>query len=123
MSACSSALARTTPPYFAVIADLPERPGASAQDLRQVRARLSALDAGLLVTAVALARWHATHGYSPATGALTQPIDGGWVRIDAAGDRVFPRTDPAIIVLVHDGVAGPEGRLPAGPQRRVGPLL
>ncbi len=97
-------------PYFAVIADLPERPGASAQDLRQVRARLSALDAGLLVTAVALARWHATHGYSPATGALTQPIDGGWVRIDAAGDRVFPRTDPAIIVLVHDGVAGPEGR-------------
>lgn len=97
-------------PYFAVAADLPKRPGARAVDLREVGADLSALEAGLLVTAVALARWHATHGYAPASGAPTTVAHGGWVRVDGEGREMYPRTDPAVIVLVHDGVSGPEGR-------------
>lgn len=97
-------------PYFAVVADLPRLPGTRAANLRDVGAGLSGLDAGLFVTAVALARWHDTHGYAPATGAPTTVAQGGWVRVDEAGRHVFPRTDPAIIVLVHDGVSGPEGR-------------
>jgi NAD+ diphosphatase len=36
--------------------------------------------------------------------------DGGWVRLDDGGTQLWPRTDPAVIVLVHDGVAGPDGR-------------
>lgn len=97
-------------PYFAVVAELPDVPGTTAVTLREAGAALSARDAGLFVTALALAYWHSTHGYAPATGRPTTVINGGWVRVDEAGTQLFPRTDPAIIVLVHDGVAGPEGR-------------
>ena len=36
--------------------------------------------------------------------------EAGWSRVDRNGGRIWPRTDPAMIVLVHDGVAGPDGR-------------
>ena len=36
--------------------------------------------------------------------------EGGWSRTDPDGRQMWPRTDPAVIVLVHDGVAGPDGR-------------
>lgn len=97
-------------PYFAVIGELPERPGARAVTLREVGAALGDRDAGLFTTAAALANWHAVHRYAPSTGELTTVSDGGWLRVDRTGSQVFPRTDPAIIVLVHDGVAGPAGR-------------
>lgn len=97
-------------PYFAVAAPLPEHPGATPVSVRQVGADLGDRDAGLFTTAVALMNWHATHPYAPATGSPTTPAQAGWVRLDAGGKHLFPRTDPAIIVLVHDGVAGPAGR-------------
>jgi len=97
-------------PYFAVIAELPDRPECRAVTLREVGAVLCDRDAGLFTTAAALANWHAAHRYAPATGELTTVRDGGWLRVDRAGAQVFPRTDPAIIVLVHDGMAGPDGR-------------
>jgi NAD+ diphosphatase len=97
-------------PYFAVSGELPERPGARAANLREVGAALSDRDAGLFVTAAALANWHAVHRYSPRTGDPTTVADGGWLRVDPSGGQLFPRTDPAVIVLVHDGVAGPGGR-------------
>jgi NAD+ diphosphatase len=37
-------------------------------------------------------------------------IEAGWSRVDEDGKQMWPRTDPAMIVLVHDGVTGPEGR-------------
>lgn len=97
-------------PYFAVVADLPETAGARTASLREVGAVLPDRDAGLFTTAVALANWHAVHQFSPLTGEPTVVSDGGWIRVDGSGGQVFPRTDPAIIVLVHDGVAGPGGR-------------
>jgi NAD+ diphosphatase len=99
-------------PYFAVPADLP--PG-RADDLvrpygvRDVGHLLSGFEAGLLMTAVALANWHARHRYSPVTGTPTTVSDGGWVRVDEAGAQMWPRTDPAVIVLIHDGVPGEDG--------------
>jgi NAD+ diphosphatase len=99
-------------PYFAVIAPLPEvRADALARPygIRDVGHILSPLDAGLLMTAVALANWHERHAFSPATGAPTQPTDGGWVRADESGAQMWPRTDPAVIVLVHDGEPGEDG--------------
>lgn len=96
-------------PYFAVVAELPAHP-AAAVTLREVGAALSHRDAELFLTAVALANWHAGHPYAPTTGEPTRLADGGWVRVDGAGRQLFPRTDPAVIVLVHDGVAGPDGR-------------
>jgi NAD+ diphosphatase len=97
-------------PYFAVVADLPPLDGATPVTLREVGAVLGDRDAGLFVTAAALARWHAAHRYAPATGEPTRMADGGWLRVDSTGTQLFPRTDPAVIVLVQDGVPGPEGR-------------
>ncbi len=91
-------------PYFAVAGPLPQRPGARPARLREIGAALGYRDAGLLVHAVALANWHATHRHCPRCGAPTRSTRGGSVRsCDADGSSHFPRTDPAVIVLVHDG--------------------
>jgi NAD+ diphosphatase len=95
---------------FALAGELAAVPDARPAGLRDVGELLSERDAGLLVTALALAGWHARHPYSPLTGLPTTVRDAGWSRVDAAGNQGWPRTDPAMIVLIHDGVAGPDGR-------------
>ena len=95
---------------FAVADELPAVLDARPAGLREVGALLSERDAGLLVTALALASWHARHPYSALTGLPTTVRDAGWSRVDTAGNQGWPRTDPAMIVLVHDGAAGPDGR-------------
>ncbi|MFC4017267.1 NAD(+) diphosphatase [Micromonospora sp. GCM10011542] len=97
-------------PVFAVDAALPELPGTRAVNLREVGHLLADRDAGIFTTALALTNWHIRHGYSSATGAPTRMDEAGWSRVDRSGGRIWPRTDPAMIVLVHDGVAGPDGR-------------
>jgi NAD+ diphosphatase len=97
-------------PYFAVDAPLPDRPGARSRNLREVGHLLGDLDVGLMMVAVALSNWHAGHPYSPVTGLPTQPTEGGWARADRGGEPIWPRTDPAVIVLVHDGADGADGR-------------
>jgi NAD+ diphosphatase len=90
--------------YWAGEGELPRRLGARPATIRDVGASLSDRDAGLYVTAVALANWHATHSHCPRDGQPTEPISGGWVRhCPTDGTEHFPRTDPAVIVLVHDG--------------------
>jgi len=90
--------------YFGCVGELPRRLGARASTLRDVGALLPVRDAGLLVATVALANWHATHRRCPRCGALTEVADAGWVRrCTEDGSDHFPRTDPAVIVLVHDG--------------------
>jgi NAD+ diphosphatase len=73
-------------------------------DLREVGARLNDRDAGLFTQALALLNWHTSSMHSPHTGEPTVPTRAGWAREVAHADRstVFPRTDPAIIVLVTD---------------------
>ena len=89
---------------WAGVGELPRKLGARPASLRDVGAVLSDRDAGLLVTAVALANWHRTHTRCPRCGEPTRAVDAGWVRrCEADGTDHFPRTDPAIIVLVHDG--------------------
>lgn len=97
-------------PVFAVDAALPTVPDTRAVTLREVGHLLSDRDAGLFITAVALGNWHARHAYSSTTGLATMVGDGGWSRVDEDGASIWPRTDPAMIVLVHDGVAGSDGR-------------
>jgi NAD+ diphosphatase len=96
--------------YFAVRAPLDPPPGTRRANIREVGHVLDEPDAGLFVTAVALVNWHDRHGYSPRTGLPTRVAQAGWVRVTDDGELLFPRTDPAVIVLVHDGVAGEEGR-------------
>ncbi|SCL65805.1 NAD+ diphosphatase [Micromonospora citrea] len=97
-------------PVFAVDGPLPEVAGARAAHLREVGHLLGDRDAGLFTTALALVNWHLRHRYSSATGHPTEVDEAGWSRVDGAGERIWPRTDPAMIVLVHDGVPGPDGR-------------
>jgi NAD+ diphosphatase len=97
-------------PYFAVMAELPEIPDARQVTVRDVGHVLSDLEGGLLTTAIALANWHARHRYSPVDGAPTAVAEAGWARTGDGGLMIWPRTDPAVIVLVHDGVPGDEGR-------------
>lgn len=97
-------------PYFAVFGALPELPGTRAVTLREVGHMLDDRSAGILATALALANWHGRHGFSPRSGDATVVTDGGWTRVEADGTQHWPRTDPAVIMLVHDGVPGPDGR-------------
>jgi len=87
--------------------------------LREVGADLDDLDAGLLAQAVAILEWHERHRFSPLTGAATTVEQSGWVQRDPTdGTQFFPRTDPAVIMLVHDGgdrlVLGRQAAWPPG---------
>jgi NAD+ diphosphatase len=87
--------------------------------LREVGADLGDLDAGLLVQAIGILEWHDRHRFSPLTGAATTVERAGWVQRDpTTGAEFFPRTDPAVIMLVHDGadrvVLGRQAAWPPG---------
>ncbi len=88
-------------------------------DLRAIGASLGDLDAGLLTTAVALARWHDRHPRCSLCGSPTVLEKAGWARrCPADASEHFPRTDPAVIMLVHDGgdrcVLGRQASWPPG---------
>jgi NAD+ diphosphatase len=108
--------------YFGVSAPLGDAgPGVRVASLREVGALLCDRDAGLLTHAVALANWHDTHVRCPLDGTPTVPDAAGHsTRCPADGSEHFPRTDPAVIMLVTD----PEDRCllarnAAWPARRV----
>ena len=99
--------------------DLPEIDGTSWSDLRMVGAALDSRDAGLMVTAVALDNWLRTHARCPRCGAVTEFNAAGWSRrCPEDGSEHFPRTDPAVIVLVRDrddrALLGRQGRWAPG---------
>ena len=80
------------------------RPVDAWSGLRELAADLGDLDAGLLVQAIAILEWHERHRFSPLSGAATTIERAGWVQRDpVTGTEFFPRTDPAVIMLVHDG--------------------
>jgi NAD+ diphosphatase len=110
--------------YFAVAGPLPRKLGARAMNLRDVGGVLSDRDAGLLVHAIGLLNWHAVHTHCPRCGAPTDSIKGGSVRrCQADGTEHFPRTDPAIIVLVTDGAdRAVLGRQASWPDKRFSTL-
>jgi NAD+ diphosphatase len=92
--------------YFAVAGPLPEPDGDRTRlaYLRQVGAALGDRDAGLLVQAVALINWHATHPRCARCGAPTEVAAAGYLRrCPEDGSEHFPRTDPAVIMAVVDG--------------------
>ena len=85
--------------YFAVAADAFVE--GDMKDLREVGALLPALDAELMATTLALANWHRTHTHCPRCGGPTDIRSAGWVRQCRADASLhFPRTDPAVIMLI-----------------------
>ncbi|UXA19376.1 NAD(+) diphosphatase [Mycobacterium sp. SMC-4] len=73
-------------------------------DLRRTGDIFDDVSAQLVATATALLNWHDAARFSPVDGAPTTPIKAGWGRVDPrTGREEFPRIDPAVICLVHDG--------------------
>ncbi|HEY7177441.1 MAG TPA: NAD(+) diphosphatase [Micromonosporaceae bacterium] len=97
-------------PYFAVVGELPDIDGATPATLREVGHLLDLGSSGIMATALALANWHGRSEYSPRTGGTTTIADAGWTRVDENGAQQWPRTDPAVIMLVHDDQPGDDGR-------------
>lgn len=73
-------------------------------DLRMAGAALDSLGAGLFTSAVAVLNWHDAARFCSRDGSPTHPGAAGWHRrCEAGGHEEYPRTDPAVICLVHDG--------------------
>lgn len=92
--------------------------------LREIGLLLPDRDAGLVVHAVALANWHATHRHCPRCGGPTRVGSAGHTRICLLdGSEHYPRTDPAVIMTVVDGADRLLlGRQTAWPERRFSTL-
>lgn len=94
--------------YFARdISALPDPLAAALAGLghfRDARAAASLLplhQVAIMGQAKALLDWHMRHGFCAQCGAATEPSDGGYRRVcPACKSEHFPRTDPAVIMLV-----------------------
>ncbi|MBC8337262.1 MAG: NAD(+) diphosphatase [Alphaproteobacteria bacterium] len=83
-------------------------------DLRRVGAVMAGDMGALLAYARGMIHWHQRHRFCGVCGKPTQSRDGGYMRVCSDEDTPhthFPRTDPAVIMLVAH--ANPEGQGPA----------
>ena len=87
-------------------------------ELREVGPLLPRREAGLLAQARGLVHWHARHRFCGACGTPTVAVQAGHARLcPACATETFPRTDPAMIVLVSHGeraLLGRSARFPPG---------
>ncbi|NHD17989.1 MULTISPECIES: NAD(+) diphosphatase [Actinopolyspora] len=73
-------------------------------DLRVLGDWLGEAESGLFATAVGLLAWHDRARYCALCGAGTNRIRSGWARrCGGCWHEEYPRTDPSMICLVHDG--------------------
>jgi NAD+ diphosphatase len=111
-------------PVFAFDVDADEPPFADAgeyHDLRYLGTVLAEDQANLVAHAIAVTIWHQRQKFCGTCGAPTRADSGGNTRscVDQdCGTSIFPRVDPAIIVLVSDGERCLLGRQPAWPEGR-----
>ena len=91
------------------------------QDLRAFGQLISHADGAVLAYARGLIFWHQRHRFCGVCGSPTESAQAGHVRKCTnpdCGAQHFPRTDPAVIMLVHDGadriVLGRQANWPPG---------
>ena len=99
--------------HFAIdISDLEEHDlavlhrDANFVDLRSVGAVMDRTEASILAYARGLMHWHARHGFCGVCGSPTEIREAGHLRKclnERCGAVHFPRTDPAVIMLVSRG--------------------
>lgn len=100
--------------YFALdisVLDSPDHEPALAgrgsfADLRSCGPLLPCHEGAILAYARGMLWWHDRHRFCGVCGAKTESRQGGFQRICSNPDcaaQHFPRTDPAVIMLVHDG--------------------
>jgi NAD+ diphosphatase len=87
---------------FAVLVDeVPD--GMRAEILRAFVQDLDADEAALVLHAVALGEWHRAHRHCPRCGGRLEARQSGHLRVCIdCGRQQFPRTDPAVIMVVTD---------------------
>lgn len=86
--------------------EAPEDPRAETEvlDLRRAGLVFDDTSSQLVATATALLNWHESARFSSVDGAPTKSHKAGWARVDpVTGREEFPRMDPAVICLIHDG--------------------
>ena len=91
------------------------------QDLRYLGTVLPVEEANLVAHAIALINWHRLQKYCGLCGARTVAESGGNTRRctgNDCGEALFPRVDPAIIVLVSNGEQCLLGRQENWPEGR-----
>ncbi len=121
--------------HFAVILDPADVPSAVGEEwvvLRAVVQTLAAedvVDAPLVLHAIGLAEWLWSTKFCPRCGGDLEARQAGHVlRCLRCGRDQFPRSDPAVIMVVTDGEPGSAqerallGRSPAWPPGRFSPL-
>jgi NAD+ diphosphatase len=82
-------------------------------DLRQIGPRIDRREGALLALARAMLFWHSRHRYCGLCGSPTRSEEAGHMRrcTDPVCNTMhFPRTDPAVIMLVTDGERALMGR-------------
>jgi NAD+ diphosphatase len=86
--------------------------------LRDLAPVLSQTEGGMVGHAVALLNWHRRHRFCANCGAPSESREAGHIRrCPACGTEHHPRTDPVVIMLVHDGdraILGRQAHWPAG---------
>lgn len=80
------------------------------QALKAVTSALNNVDASIFSLAKALVHWHISHQFCGQCGHAARAIEAGHARrCDNCRNMTFPRTDPAVIMLVEkmfdDGIA------------------
>jgi NAD+ diphosphatase len=97
-------------PWFALALGSAEAPGLGVPctfaGLRDFAAVMPAAEASRVVYARAMAIWHVNHPFCARCGARTRPTESGHSRTcteESCAHRTFPRSDPAVIMLISRG--------------------
>lgn len=93
--------------YFAVLTGRAH----SEEHWRDLRGMLQAMlahgqEASYLLHAIGLAEWHRATRFCPRCGGPLAPRAAGHELVCPSGHASYPRTDPAVIMLVTDGEPG-----------------
>lgn len=111
-----------------VLVDLPAALAVAGEgerfaELRPLAAELAADETELIASARALNLWRIGHRHCGRCGAVMRSVRAGHARHCAScGTLVFPRIDPAVIVLVHDDAHVLLGRQSTWPPGRFSAL-
>lgn len=86
------------------VLEAPDGDAGRVIDPRRTSHGFDDVSAQLVACALALLNWHDSARFSPHDGSPTTSIRSGWARRNLlTGHEDFPRIDPAVICLVHDG--------------------
>ncbi|HEY3737398.1 MAG TPA: NAD(+) diphosphatase [Jatrophihabitans sp.] len=110
-------------PYFSCTVEMGAEDAGEWASLRDLGSGVDDLHGGMFAAAIGLEQWHQRHRRCPLCGEATTETEAGWTRTcPADGSTHFPRTDPAVIMMVTDGDRCLLGRAASWPDGRFSTL-